>query len=212
MQKAIKVTAQDNFYIKVFFVDGKIVLYDMKPLFSISPTFRKLQSDFQRFDSVKVSAAGDMIVWDELLCIDAQEVWEKGILVESPKKPSVNYLLAYYLQLARKNAKMTQKELSQKTGVSQADISKIERGLGNPSIAILNRLAEGLGEELVVGFKNSMAQAPKMYKEECTVDGNNEMTLDYRHKTLEERAAEFDGQLHLDGEYDWGEPVGREVW
>ena len=33
-----------------------------------------------------------------------------------------------------------------------------------------------------------------------------------RHKTLEERAAEYDGQLLLDGEYDWGEPVGREVW
>ena len=34
----------------------------------------------------------------------------------------------------------------------------------------------------------------------------------FRHKTLEERAAEFDGRLILDGEYDWGEPVGREVW
>lgn len=33
-----------------------------------------------------------------------------------------------------------------------------------------------------------------------------------RHKTLEERAAEYNGQLMLDGEYDWGEPVGREVW
>ena len=34
----------------------------------------------------------------------------------------------------------------------------------------------------------------------------------FHHKTLEERAAEFDGKLLLDGEYDWGEPVGREVW
>lgn len=34
----------------------------------------------------------------------------------------------------------------------------------------------------------------------------------FKHKTLEERAAEFDGRLNLDGEYDWGEPVGREVW
>jgi len=33
-----------------------------------------------------------------------------------------------------------------------------------------------------------------------------------RHRTLEERAAEYDGQLNLDGEFDWGEPVGREVW
>lgn len=34
----------------------------------------------------------------------------------------------------------------------------------------------------------------------------------FRHKTLEERAAEFGGNLMLDGEYDWGKPVGREVW
>ena len=34
----------------------------------------------------------------------------------------------------------------------------------------------------------------------------------FKHKTLEERAAEFGGNLKLDGEFDWGEPVGREVW
>lgn len=34
----------------------------------------------------------------------------------------------------------------------------------------------------------------------------------FRHRTLEERAAEFDGRLMLDGEYDWGKPVGREAW
>ena len=34
----------------------------------------------------------------------------------------------------------------------------------------------------------------------------------FKHKTLEERAADFGGNLNLDGEFDWGEPVGREVW
>ena len=34
----------------------------------------------------------------------------------------------------------------------------------------------------------------------------------FHHKTLEERAAEYDGKLMLDGEYDWGGPVGREIW
>lgn len=34
----------------------------------------------------------------------------------------------------------------------------------------------------------------------------------FRHKTLEERTAEYDGKLMLDGEYDWGDPVGREIW
>ncbi len=33
-----------------------------------------------------------------------------------------------------------------------------------------------------------------------------------RHKTLEERAKKFNGELNLDGEFQWGESVGREVW
>ena len=45
-------------------------------------------------------------------------------------------------------------------------------------------------------------------------ESNGVITLvkPFRHRTLEERAAEYDGKLMLDGEYDWGEPVGREVW
>lgn len=41
---------------------------------------------------------------------------------------------------------------------------------------------------------------------------NNDKKAQSEHKTLEERAVEFEGKLLLDGEYDWGESVGREVW
>lgn len=43
-------------------------------------------------------------------------------------------------------------------------------------------------------------------------DGVITLARSFRHRTLEERAAEFDGKLNLDGEYDWGEPMGREAW
>lgn len=43
-------------------------------------------------------------------------------------------------------------------------------------------------------------------------DGAITLVKDKRHKTLEERAAEFGGKLNLDGEYNWVEPVGRENW
>lgn len=43
-------------------------------------------------------------------------------------------------------------------------------------------------------------------------DGVITLTKTFRHKTLEERAAEYGGNLNLDGEYDWGDPLGREVW
>lgn len=38
------------------------------------------------------------------------------------------------------------------------------------------------------------------------------LTKPFHHKTLEERASEYDGKLMLDGEYDWGDPAGREIW
>ena len=43
-------------------------------------------------------------------------------------------------------------------------------------------------------------------------DGVIKLEKVLQHKTLEERAAEFGGELGLDGEHNWEEPVGREVW
>ena len=43
-------------------------------------------------------------------------------------------------------------------------------------------------------------------------DGTITLVKSFRHKTLEERATEFGGKLNLDGEFDWGEQVEREVW
>ena len=53
---------------------------------------------------------------------------------------------------ARKESGLTQKELSEKTGIAQADISKLERGNANPSLRTLKRLAAGLGRTLKVEF------------------------------------------------------------
>ena len=54
--------------------------------------------------------------------------------------------------MARENTNITQKELAEQTGIYQADISKLERGLGNPSLSTLKRLADGLGMELKIDF------------------------------------------------------------
>ena len=53
---------------------------------------------------------------------------------------------------ARKNQGITQKELSELTGISQADISRLERGTGNPSIKTLRRVAHALHMALKIEF------------------------------------------------------------
>lgn len=53
---------------------------------------------------------------------------------------------------ARRAKHLSQKQLSEITGINQADISRIENGNGNPSIRTLQRLAEGLGMKLKLEF------------------------------------------------------------
>ena len=53
---------------------------------------------------------------------------------------------------ARISKHITQKDLSEITGITQADISRIENGTRNPSIAMVQRLANGLGIELKLQF------------------------------------------------------------
>ncbi|MBQ9438059.1 MAG: helix-turn-helix transcriptional regulator [Lachnospiraceae bacterium] len=53
---------------------------------------------------------------------------------------------------ARKDNGMTQKELSAATGISQADISRLEHGNGNPSLRTLQRIAKALQMSLKIEF------------------------------------------------------------
>ena len=53
---------------------------------------------------------------------------------------------------ARISQNLTQKELAERTGINQADISKLENGTRNPSVNLLKRLAEGMDMVLKIEF------------------------------------------------------------
>lgn len=53
---------------------------------------------------------------------------------------------------ARASQNLMQKELAERTGINQADISKLENGTRNPSVNLLKRLAEGMGMTLKIEF------------------------------------------------------------
>ena len=53
---------------------------------------------------------------------------------------------------ARTSQNITQKELAKRTGINQADISKLENGTRNPSVNLLKRLADGMGMALKIEF------------------------------------------------------------
>lgn len=114
------------------------------------PQLRALE-DRNLFLSGKLMGAYG-IVWSDELDLEVETVYEDGQLVRQESVPA-NIAVGKALLAARAKAAMSQVELASKTGINQADISRIERGLSNPSIGTLQRLAVALGSELKVLFE-----------------------------------------------------------
>ena len=53
---------------------------------------------------------------------------------------------------ARVSQNLTQRELAERTGINKADISKLENGTRNPSLRLLQRLADGMDMVLKIEF------------------------------------------------------------
>jgi len=77
-------------------------------------------------------------------------------------QPEMNVIRA--IIEARTSQNLTQKELSERTGIAQTEISRLENGTRNPSIKLLQRLADGMGMVLNVTFtpKESIAGPKKI--------------------------------------------------
>lgn len=76
-----------------------------------------------------------------------QEQIKKTRIIE----PEFQAILQLYE--ARIDMHMTQKELSQKSGVRQSNISRIERGTCSPTIRTLSELAYAMGKKLEIKIK-----------------------------------------------------------
>jgi len=59
---------------------------------------------------------------------------------------------------ARSEQRLTQKELAERIGIKQSNISRFESGEYNPSLDFLKKLASGLGKEIHIEFRE--AQQP----------------------------------------------------
>lgn len=66
---------------------------------------------------------------------------------------------------ARKRAGLTQRQLAERSGIAQGDISKLERGSANPSIRTLRRLARGMGMSIKVQFEPIKKASAKVLRQ-----------------------------------------------
>ena len=147
--KAINLEFKEGTALEVTFQNGDVRRYDMSTLFSKYPQLRALE-DRELFLSGKL--AGMLgIIWNDDLDISVETIYESGELVRK-EKVQASMLVADAVAEARSKVGLTQAQLAAATGIDQSDISRIERGIGNPSINTLSRIANALDAELIISI------------------------------------------------------------
>ncbi len=147
--KAIKLEYREGTTLELTFQDGRVKRYDMSALFSRYPQLEALK-DRTLFTSGKLSGPYG-IVWNDDLDIEAEIVYEDGETARE-EKPAAFVMVGEAVAAARAKKGLSQKELSDLTGIDQSDLSRIERGIANPSVNTLNRIAQAPDVKLLISI------------------------------------------------------------
>lgn len=73
-----------DFKLSIQFSEGVTKLYDLKPLFEKLSAFQYLKNNPAEFECVSVDVGGYGIVWNDDLDLSCDELWENGMVVETP--------------------------------------------------------------------------------------------------------------------------------
>lgn len=72
------------------------------------------------------------------------------------------------------------------------------------------------GDECIMNLPDELLAAASIKPNDTlNIEINNSRTIlikAFQHRTLIERAADFDGELYLSEELSWGGPCGNEIW
>ena len=147
--KATKLDYKEGTVLQLTFQDGKVKQYDMASLFEKYPQLNALKNRELFLSGQLMGSYG--IIWNDDLDIEAETIYEEGETVRTVK-PAPYTMVGNAVAAARAKKGLSQNELSKLTGIDQSDISKIERGVANPSIGTLNRIAEALGAQLEISI------------------------------------------------------------
>ena len=148
--KAVDVKFQKGTVVEVTFQDGMVKQYDMMALSKKYPQVSALK-DRKLFQSGQLMGYYG-IIWNEEIDIETETIYELGKTVRM-ERPAANIMVGYAVAMARANKGISQTELSKVTGIDQSDLSKIERGVANPSVNTLKRIADALDTQLVITFQ-----------------------------------------------------------
>ena len=81
--KIKNVSPLSDYRLSVQFAEGCTKIYDVKPLFDTIPAFKELKEP-HLFSEVTVDVGGYGIIWSDDLDLSCDELWENGIVTETP--------------------------------------------------------------------------------------------------------------------------------
>ena len=84
---------------------------------------------------------------------------EKITLEDTAPKETTDYDLGNdvgrLIRETRNELGITQQELSERTGISQSSISRIENGSSVPSLVTLKKIGDSIGKRIIITYENS---------------------------------------------------------
>ena len=143
--KATSLKFLDGTALEVSFQDGKVKRYDMAALFQKYPQLEALKNR-KLFLSGKLAGAYG-VIWTDELDIETETIYLDGVTVRTAQTAG-HLESAKAIAAARARAGLSQKELARLSGIDQSDLSKMERGMANPTVGMLERIAQATGGEL----------------------------------------------------------------
>ena len=144
MRKIItKIETKENMILIATFADGEVVSFDVKTMIEKYPVFQALH-DEKLFNAVVIDGIGYGISWNDDLDLSSDGIYARGKHI-GKVDPDIKLIVGQAIAEAREEKGMSQRDLSSASGVMQADISKIEKGKGNPTLTTLQKLAKSLG-------------------------------------------------------------------
>ena len=151
MLKSIKLVLKEGTTFDLYFLDGVVKRYDILSLADKFPQLNVLKNRELFLKGKLLGWSG--VYWDDDLDIECDTVYEEGRDVSSEYDDIENVVLGYKIRELRRNADLSQVELATKAGIDQSDLSKIEKGIANPSVKQISRILSVLNQKLSIETK-----------------------------------------------------------
>ena len=156
--KIYKVKMNSDYLVDITFFNGEIRQCDLKVLVESEALTEDKDLAIEKYMQLEIEKSRNGIVLPGGHKIDSETLWGNAYAVRQESITDPVIAFADELINLREGLNMSQRDLEIKSGVRQAEISKIERGDGNPSLKTMGKLFAAMGRTLNFGNRIGLGE------------------------------------------------------